>query len=342
MKKTNTILMLAMLLIGGIAIWLTYFKDHSNNMTGNGDWELAVPDTASVGKIFMADKAGKTITLTRNGKEWLVNGKYKARPDAVNNLLQTVATLKVATRLARAAVPAAISGLAKLGIKTEIYSTSGKLLKCYYVGGVNPSEVETFFIECSSNEPYAMTIPGFEGNLRTRYFMDEIDWRDRMVFEQSIESIDSVTIEYPLQKSKSFRFARKGNNYSVEPYYQIAQTIEKPVNRGLAEQFLSGFKMLGAEGFENGMANMIDSVKQLTPFAIVQLKARNTPPKKVTLYALMNRAADGTLILSPDTKTPVVERYYAQTNAGDWLLVQQQNFEKIFWAYESFFIAPAQ
>ena len=54
-----------------------YFYFTKNNSTIKGEYsDFAVEDTASITKIFMADKANNQVLLERSdNSKWLVNGK---------------------------------------------------------------------------------------------------------------------------------------------------------------------------------------------------------------------------------------------------------------------------
>ena len=63
MKKTNLILLALLLILGTTTFW--FLKNRKNTNMSGYDFELAVKDTASVYKIFLADRSGKQVTLTR-------------------------------------------------------------------------------------------------------------------------------------------------------------------------------------------------------------------------------------------------------------------------------------
>jgi hypothetical protein len=333
MKNNNLLLLALVLTLGGFAYWYIQ-RDKKSNLDGY-DFQFAVKDTASIYKIFMADRSGKTVTLTRqNASAWQVNGKHKVRPDAINNLLDVMARVDLKYRLPRNAVANVVKDVAANGIKVEIYNRSGDKLKSYYVGGVNMDETGTNMMMEEANEPYVTYIPGLVGGLRVSYFLDELDWRDRMIFSYSPEDIQSVSIDYPLQKSNAFKLTKSGNGYTVEPFYPVTPKMNAPVVRALAENYLLGFRKLGAEGFETGFIRA-DSIKTTVPFAKISLNTEGVA-KSLTLYPMLPHNPDGTLIKSVEGQV-TVERYYAETETGDWLLIQHQLFEKIFWGYRSFF-----
>ncbi|MFM2266853.1 MAG: hypothetical protein RL757_294 [Bacteroidota bacterium] len=338
MKKTNLILSAAALLLGGLAYWVFANNNNKTNMKG-GDWEFAIADTAAVYKIFIADHDRRTVLLERKGKnEWTLNGKGNARIDAVKNLLETVHHLEVNYRLPRDQVKTVVEELSTGGIKCELYGKDGKMIKCFYVGGVDQSEKGTFFIQCDANEPYALRKnTGFVGSLRPYFFTDTLAWRDRTVFNESVEEIESVTVDYPSQKDKSFKIFRKGGDYSVEPVYPMQMRPPTNINKGICERFLMGFAGQVAEGFENDALER-DSVSATVPFAIINMKKTNGTTKIVKLHSILGRNKKGEIIATENIEQGVaVDRYFADCSWGDFMIVQNVMFERILFPYQSFF-----
>ena len=337
MKNKNLLLLALALLLGGVTFWYVQYK-RNTNLNGY-DFEFAVKDTANIHKIFLADRKGKRITLTREStSEWKVNGTYKARKDALDNLLTTIARVELMYRLPRNAVEHVVKDIASEGRKVEIYDKNNRLLKAYYVGGSDADGYGTHMMLDGSNEPYVTHIPSFVGNLRVRYFTEILDWRDRYLFTLAPDDIQSVSVDYPLQKAKSFKLERKGRDFDIKPFYDITPKINRPMTKGLVESYLIGYKKLGIEGFENGLPQT-DSVKAALPFAIVNVKTIKGEDRTLRFHPIVPTGNGGAVLVSFNGKT-VVERYYLEDSNGDLDLVQHLLFEKIFWAYESFFTRP--
>jgi len=90
-NKKNILLFILLLVIGGIAFWM-YQKDHASSIAENEFTQFAIEDTASIQKIFIADHDGNQALLERDPQSrlWNLNKKYKAREDAIKNLLQVI------------------------------------------------------------------------------------------------------------------------------------------------------------------------------------------------------------------------------------------------------------
>lgn len=330
--KKNTLLPLGLLflLLGAASTW--YWMQEKK---GVGDplaeeRRFAVEESR-IGKIALVWRDGEIVRLTRNGSEWQYNGRWKARPTAMANLLDAITRITIAYKPAQAAVPQMVKNLATEGIKVEIYDPSGKLLKVYYVGGATPDERGTFVIREGYEQPYVAELPGWAGNLRFRYNLRGEDWRDRSVFAEDPDAIRWVSIEYPRQRNMSFRLEKKQGRFEVAPFYPNTPKNALPMRPGAAEAFLVGFEQLGAEAFENDYPYQ-DSIRQMLPFAEIALGYAKEGEKKVRFYPLSNPADPAGVPANGET-----ERFFAATDQGDFLLVQNRVFRKVFWGYPFFF-----
>jgi hypothetical protein len=337
MKKTNLILFAVLAILGSASAWYFAIKNNDNDTSLEGyDFNFAVKDTANIGKILIADRQGKTATLTRTSpSDWQINGKFKAMPNAVDNLLDVVARIELMYRLPRNAVAGVVQDMATISRLVQVYDKKGKMMRSYYIGGVDMDGRGTYLMMEGANEPYAAHIPNFEGSPAVRYFTEEMDWRDRMIFTSSVEDIEEVSIDYPLQKGQSFRVKRDGLAFKVEPFYPVTPRSPYPLNQGMVEAFLIGFKKLGAEGFENTFEKK-DSVKAVTPFATVSLTNRKGTTKTLSFHPIIKKDFEGRLVRNSNGEA-LIERYFAESGEGDFLMVQHLVFEKIFWAYSAFF-----
>lgn len=330
--KKNTLLPLGLLflLLGAASTWYWMQEKKGAGSPLAEERNFAVEESR-IGKIALVWRDGEIVRLTRNGSEWQYNGRWKARPTAMANLLDAITRITIAYKPAQAAVPQMVKNLATEGIKVEIYDPSGKLLKVYYVGGATPDERGTFVIREGYDQPYVAELPGWEGNLRFRYNLRGEDWRDRSVFAEDPDAIRWVSIEYPRQRNMSFRLEKKQGSFEVTPFYPNTPRSTRPMRPGAAEAFLVGFEQLGAEAFENDYPYQ-DSIRQMLPFAEIAMGYAQGGEKKVRFYPLSNPADSAGIPANGET-----ERFFAATDRGDFLLVQNRVFRKVFWGYPFFF-----
>ena len=330
MKNTLILLVLFLLLAGSTFYFFNYKPKKSS--VKRLDMNFHVDNMDDIHKIFLADRTGRQVTLEKNGNHWIYNGKIKARPSAVNNLLDAIKRVRMKYIPPQAAVPHAVKNLAASGIKVELYNKNNEPIKVYYVGGMTSDERGTYMIMDNSEQPYVMHIPSWEGGLRARYWLKDMDWEDRSVFDYQPHEIKSIWVEYPRQKSKSFKLEKVNNAFEIAPFYEVTPKITKPAANGRIQQYLIGFQSLVAEGFRND-APYRDSINQMIPFCTIQITNQKNKVNKVQFYP---KDPGATTSRKPTTRSDIF-RYYASDNNGNFMLVQQRVFKDIFWSYESFF-----
>lgn len=288
MKKRNRIPLLIVIVLAALSCWLIV-----NNKKGTIKETLrdfAVADTGSITKIFLADKNNKTITLERKPSgTWMVNGKFIARRDAMQNLLYTIKKVDVKEPVGNKAQDNVVKQLSGSSVKCEIYSND-KLVKAYYVGTETQDQTGTYMILIDpetmkpSAKPFVTYIPGFEGYLTTRYFTDEKGWRDVAVFRYHPETIRSVKLEIPFQTSMGYEVNVKGmNNYEVKP---LGSAPIPDMDTIAVKQFLSYFQNLNFESFEDQLSEkQMDSVRNAQPLNILTVKDKDGSTRTVKFFA---------------------------------------------------------
>ena len=327
----RTLLLVALFLVlGGIAWYALSNKKNQTSSHVSWDMNFAVTNTEAIGKIFIADRRGRTATLEPKGKVWYYNGKFPARPTAIQTLLETISQMNVLNIPPNGAIPGMIKELAAEGIKVEIYDRNNKNLKTYYVGGITNDERGTVLMMDGSEQPYIVHIPGFIGQIRMRFLFGDDEWRDRAIFREKPEEIQSVAIEYPQRKNESFRLEKTGEaTYDIQPFFSTTSPAQSPRRKGVAEAYLVQFESLVAEAFESENP-LRDSVKALVPFVILKVKKTDGAEKTVRFWPveIENRRDNG---------QPFVSRYFTDVNNEDFMLTQDRVFGPLFRGYEFFF-----
>ena len=326
----RTLLMVVLFLVMGGTVW--YFLANKKKQAGSyvsWDMDFAVKNTDNIGKIFIADRTGNTVTLEQKGKVWQYNGKHPARPSAVQTLLETISQVNVLNIPPNGAVPVMVKEMAAAGIKVEIYDLDGKNIKTYYVGGVTNDERGTVLMMEGSEQPYMVHIPGFIGQIRMRFLLRDDDWRDKAIFREKPEEIQSVSVEYPQRKNESFKLEKTGEAaYDVQPYFSTTTAMRSPQRKGVAEAYLVQFEQMVAEAFET-QNPLRDSVKALVPFVIVTMKKTDGQEKKLRFWPVdVETSRDGKNFVS---------RYFTDVNNEDFMLTQDRVFGGIFRGYSFFY-----
>ncbi|MHC1706087.1 MAG: DUF4340 domain-containing protein [Bacteroidales bacterium] len=303
--KKNRIILLITLLLAVLALVLvinnsgsTLKKEHS---------EFGIDDTASVTRIFMADKASHSVELVRGDSGvWKVNKEFNARPDAIQTFLKTILNLEVVEPVAKSGRNTIIKRLASSGVKVEIYQKvyridfwgflrlfpHEKLTKVYYVGSNTPDNMGTYMIMEGSDVPFITYLPGFRGFIAVRYSPRPEDWRDHTVFALPISTINSVKVEFVEVPGFSFEVKKAGErSFSLNslstgqliPDYDTIRVLE----------LLTAFGDLRFETLVTGFSpEKTDSILSSQPFHIITVLDHTGKQHKVKTFHRKNPGGD--------------------------------------------------
>jgi hypothetical protein len=192
------LLLLLTALVAG-ANW--YTSRNSGNLAEDEAVAFAVDDTASISRIFIADRDGGVADLERIPGEryWLLNGEHWARKDAVDLLLKTFLRARVKAPVPLAQREQVVNMLAARGKKVEVYGDGPDPIKTWYIGTPTADHTGTHMVlETSrgkSKDPYVVHMEGFTGFLSTRFFTDEREWRYTGVFDFPGRALQRVEVE---------------------------------------------------------------------------------------------------------------------------------------------------
>ncbi|MDP1725373.1 MAG: hypothetical protein Q8M15_01215 [Bacteroidota bacterium] len=327
----NTLLLFFAVIILAAGYWLISKKPW-NTAPKMAD-EFAVKDTASVSKIFMANKNGIKILLERQSDNtWRVNNKDIVDEIKIKLLLGTLHDMQIQHPIQASMRTTAIGMLASTGIKTEIYAGE-KCIKTIYVGGETPERTGTFMVLEGSEDVYSIHIPGFVGYLTPRFILNEIKWITKFVFNEDHNTIVNLKVHYPSKPRASFVynqdiFKSTGSLKNNEGNLVRADTQ-------MVKFYLSGYKNLYVEGYYDDfvfLPNERDSLHKRTPFCEIELSNQSGQTQYLTVYdkPLGERSRQqfdekGNLLkIDP-------EKYFAVVNKRKNIAsIQEYNFGRLF------------
>jgi hypothetical protein len=305
-----------------------FFFTNQNSTIKSEKSDFGVKDTSSITKLFLADQQGRQVTLERLSEfQWKVNGKYLARQDGINILLETIKRVAVKAPVNKAAFENIVKNISSSSVKVEIYTGDDSPSKVYYVGSSNQDHSGTYMLMENSTVPFLTHMEGFYGYLTPRYFTNENEWRDRTIFRYNYGEIASIKVEIPLDKENSFEITSNADNtYSIKSL-ATGNTIENFDTLKVLE-YISYYKTIPYEGFEETKTEeYMNGVKASTPLNIYTVTDKSGKESKATTYLkpLPEGATD------PEG-TPIyfdMDRLYADVNETDFVVIQYIIFDKL-------------
>ncbi len=341
MKRTSSlIIILVLVALAGVSIYL-YFSKSRFSTVNEDDRNFKFKDTASITKIFLADKDKNRSTIVRTPKGWIVNDKYPCRSDAILNLLEAIKLVEVKMSVPKESKPHVIKFMSFNAVKVEIYAGDEKV-KQYYVGHETPDNEGSYMLlsdpETGRNfkDPYICFIPGFFGFLAPRYITNENEWRDRIVINYIPPQIKAIKVEHSDNPAdSSFVIELKdANSFALKNM----SGRELPFDVEKLRQYLIYYQNISYEVLISGQNMPLqDSIARQKPFATITVINKNS---KNDIFRLYRKPFTGDQAVDHGVKYEYdPNRFYLRFGNGDeWALAQYFVFGKLL-ATPKYFVA---
>jgi hypothetical protein len=212
MKKNLVYLVVVLAL--GIGAWFTWQKNNRRSTLDKLDLNFAVPDTASITKVVISQEKNQVHTLERKEGYWMLNNKFKVAPILMDVLLSTIRNVEMMRPLAANEQQTVLRDMQSRYRKVDIY-VNGEVYKSYTLGDDAPGNHGTYMM-LEGGSPYVCQIRGFKGFLTPRYNVSEQDWRDRLLFSSSPQTIQSVEVKYRRSPVDNYKVGFSGKHFFLE------------------------------------------------------------------------------------------------------------------------------
>ena len=217
-----TIIITSVLIV--VAAVLLWNNRYLTTLRGEA-YDFTVRDTASVTRLFFADKSGNQVLLSRTEDGWKVNEKYDAQQTMVNNMLYTLDKMRIKMPVSLASHNSVITRMAGTNTKVEVYQIvprinlfnkvklfpHEKLTKVFFIGDVTQDNSGTYVLKEGADKAYIVHLHGFRGFISSRFSANQEDWRDHKIISENISDIASVKLEFNNDANNSYVINETGN-----------------------------------------------------------------------------------------------------------------------------------
>jgi len=342
MKKINIIIVVIIVLVV-VAIVLVSSNRYST--LENNESSFAIKDTATITKVFIADKNDNEVLLSKTEKGWMLNNKYFANTTIINQLLGTIKQLKVKSPVSLAKHDNVIRRMAATSVKVEVYQMvyrinlfdkirlfkREKLTKVFYVGDATQNNLGTHMLMEGAERPYVVFVPSLRGYLSTRFSPMPDAWKSHVVFNNKLADIKTVQLEFVRKPENSFRvdMIDGRGNYEITEL-QTGESISSYDTLRLLN-FLTSFRDLRYETRLNNIKSTVAIDSIIHSPALYELHLidnyQDTTYVKMFEKREVSRedAAIDFMFVSID-----YDRFYGLINDGeDFVLMQYYTFDKV-------------
>ena len=339
MKNNKPAIILTIVLIA-IAVLLIWNNRYLTTLRGDSA-DFMVWDTASITKVYLADRLDNETLLERQENGWTLNKDYKAHPKKIDQLMYTLYRIRVRMPVSRSSHDHIISQMASNSTKVEIYQVvpainlfnkiklfyREKRTKVFYVGEATKDSSGTFMLREGADQAYIVYIPGFRGYLSTRFSANPDDWRDHTIFHEQLTNIQSVTIDFCQEPQRSFRVENTGKHQ-----YQLTGLNDNtpvPFDTLKVINLLASFSDLRFEALLNNILtpSRLDSIKNSPMIHHITLTNKEGQSTSIKTFGKKVEARNE---IAFEEREDDVDRMFALVNNDrDMVLIQNYVFDKV-------------
>lgn len=319
--KKNLLYFFIALALAALVYFLATNKKEGSYKESDKDFSLA--DTNSIGKIFLADMSGESITLTRTQNGWMLDEKTHARTESISTLLRTIAQIRADIPVAKSMMEMVVKTMATENTKIELYNLQGEKIKTYYLGKPNTNYKGNFALMEGSEVPFVINIPGYDGIISTRYTTNMQEWKSRKVFDITPDALAEVSVNYPNRQDSSFTLVKTEEGFVL----QNAQGF----NPELTKYFASQFKNLNCENFLMDTYKL-DSLRTAQPVCIISAKDVSGTSSSIKIfYRPVTYRTKTQFTYEGDTINFDLDKFYGlMNNDSELAIIQNFVFGKLF------------
>lgn len=321
----------SLLLLGSLALVITVFfllrRNTGNTLTGK-DNDFAFSKTDDIDKIFISNKkTGKYVLLKKiDSTHWTVNDSFNVNIHQIYTLFDGFKRMKVKRPVSKNELFTVKRDMAIYGTKVEIYE-KGNLSKVYYVGTNTQDEMGTYFLMDKSEEPYVMSIPGFNGFVGARYHYQLEAWRSKSIFASKAEEIAAIQVQWTDDPNGSFSIDNRGKDPVLSDGSKT-YTNNTEINLNKLKSYLRLWENLSFEGFPIDLnAHQIDSISKTRPILLLTLTDKTGKTTKLSIHKKGIKSDSN--IQFDEQGNPLqfdIETYYAFINGNRREVVQIQDY----------------
>ena len=187
--------------------------------------DFTVYDTATITKLFFADKSGNQVVLERHGSGWIVNDEFEANQTMINEMLYTLKRMRIRMPVSLRKSGNILTRMSGTNTKVEIYQMLPRinlfnkvklfyhetLSKVFYIGDVTQDNQGTYVLKEGADKLYIVHLHGFRGFISSRFTANPMDWRDHVIFREKMGDIESVKLEINDDPDNGFIIKENGH-----------------------------------------------------------------------------------------------------------------------------------
>lgn len=151
-----------------------------------------------------------TLTLRKEGEEWLVNGKQPARRSSILFITRILTEMQIKSPVSDDLFNSAVIATGIEPVAVKVYEKN-KLLSSFLVYKTASNQYGNIMKLKPGSKPFIVSVPGSEAEIGSAFTVNELFWQSYIVFSLLPSEIHSVTFENLSDSSSSFMINYAGS-----------------------------------------------------------------------------------------------------------------------------------
>ncbi|MDD2277607.1 MAG: hypothetical protein PHD06_02065 [Bacteroidales bacterium] len=205
-----------LILLAGIAgaILLNNHFEHKRLLAKKS---FALEDLSSISTIQICS-LDDSLTLNKQGDDWIVNNSFKAYPQGVDALHRVLLGLTPVAPIPFIVNDSLLQQARVNGLRITIRSER-RNVKEYNILATDAYNLGDIGVMSGATTAYRLTLPGFDGSVVSLFRVDEPYWKGSQLDLVPLHEIISVEVELPSDIEKSFRIDIIEGHYRLYHIY---------------------------------------------------------------------------------------------------------------------------
>ena len=272
--STKSVLIILVIILA-VTAW--YFANERNRVISSHDF--TIKDTSLVDKIVL-EKENQRVKLEKVEGEWMVNNAFHAKKSLVKRFLKIFSDLNLVAPVSNNCQDSILKIMEETGMKISVYY-DGNLHKEYLLGDLNVHKSGNY-LYLSDKKFGIIRTSGLVNDLKGILSVDNLFWRNRMVFNKNSGQIVRVTHLNIKDNKKSYTIYLKNNELGL-----LNNTNEqiRSFNKTAIGRYLSYFQNIGFKQIETSLTlAQKDSIRKLNLAHTITLVDNSNNFYELNLY----------------------------------------------------------
>jgi hypothetical protein len=205
-------IIIRVIIVSSIAGLFLLILFRSREPFGKSNSSFATEPQQEITKIEFS-KEGEKLTLSKEGDNWLIDGKIEARKSGVLFILRVLQEIKIKSPVSAELFSSEITGKRIKPVKVRVYQRK-KLLKSFLVFNTRVNAYGNIMKIKERSKPFIVYVPGYEGDIGSVFNLNKLYWQPYSVFNLLPSEIGSVEFENLSDTSSSFSIVNNNRQYT--------------------------------------------------------------------------------------------------------------------------------